>query len=213
MSSIADVKDKLFDPLTPEVDEIWGDIPVLCREAGEKMREVILSAASDGDSVGGVLETAVVGLPVGIGEPWFDTVEGLLAKAMFSIPAVKGVEFGAGFGISEMRGSMANDPFRSENGKVVTSKNNSGGINGGITNGMPVIFRTAVKPTPSIYKEQNTVNVESLDNRTLTIEGRHDPCIVHRARVVVEAMTAITVADLLVGRFGTDWLSTDAEKA
>ena len=207
IASLGGVKDKAFDPILPQIDAIGGELPVISPEAGAKMKELILSAANDGDSVGGILETAVTGMPAGVGEPWFDTAEGLLAQAMFSIPAVKGVEFGAGFGITEMRGSDANDPMRMENGEVVAAKNNSGGINGGITSGMPILFRTAVKPTPSIYKEQMTVDLSSGENETLKLEGRHDPCIVHRARVVVDAMTALTLADILAGRYGTDWLA------
>ena len=170
------------------------------------MRGVILNAARDGDSVGGVLETAVVGMPGGVGEPWFDTVEGQLAYAMFSIPAVKGFEFGSGFGITELRGSEANDSLKMDGGRIVTSTNHSGGVNGGITNGMPLIFRTAIKPTPSIYKEQSTVDLSNGTDEKLLIEGRHDPAIIHRAAVVVESMTALTLADMLAGRFGTDWL-------
>lgn len=205
IASIGSIKDKPFDAVCPQLDGICTDFPVLDPEAGEKMKAEILSAARDGDSVGGVLETAVTGLPTGVGEPWFDTVEGLLSLAMFSIPAVKGVEFGRGFDITSLRGSEANDPFRMSQGNITTATNNSGGINGGITNGMPIIFRVAVKPTPSIYKEQSTVNTSTLTDSKLIIEGRHDPAIIHRARSVVDAMTALTLADLLAGRFGTDW--------
>lgn len=205
IASIGSIKDEPFDAVRPQLDGIRSDFPVLDPEAGEKMKAEILSAARDGDSVGGVLETAVIGLPAGVGEPWFDTVEGLLSLAMFSIPAVKGVEFGRGFGITALRGSEANDPFRMSQGNITTATNNSGGINGGITNGMPIIFRVAVKPTPSIYKEQSTVNTSTLTDSDLIIEGRHDPAIIHRAKSVVDAMTALTLADLLAGRFGTDW--------
>lgn len=189
---IASLKDKHFS--------------VLDDNTKEKMIQVIRDAKTNGDSVGGVLETAVVGLPSGLGEPWFDTVEGILSHGLFSIPAVKGVEFGAGFAISDMLGSVANDSFKMENGKIVTETNNSGGINGGITNGMPIIFRTAFRPTPTIEKEQKTVNMVTGQNAILSAKGRHDPCIVHRARVVVDSITAIVLADMLVGRFGTDWL-------
>ena len=170
------------------------------------MRSAILAAASEGDSVGGILETAVTGVPAGVGEPWFDTVEGLLSHMMFSIPAVKGIEFGAGFALADMRGSEANDPMRMENGKVVTVTNHSGGINGGITNGMPLIFRTAVKPTPTIFKAQNTVDFKSMKDALLEANGRHDPAIVHRARAVQDAATAIVLCDALALRYGTDWL-------
>jgi chorismate synthase len=131
---------------------------------------------------------------------------------MFSIPAIKGIEFGRGFGLAEFKGSEANDPIRMENGRAVTLTNNNGGINGGITNGMPIVFRCAVKPTPSIFKEQSTVNMMSGENAALCLEGRHDPAIIHRARVVVDSMTAFVVADLLAGRYGTDFLATHSEK-
>ncbi len=152
------------------------------------------------------MQTAIVGLPAGLGEPWFDTMEGMLAHGIFSIPAVKGIEFGAGFGFADLKGSEANDAFCYENGNIVTRTNNNGGINGGITNGMPILFNTAVKPTPSIFKKQQTVNLSRKQNAEIELSGRHDPAIIHRARVVVDAVTALTVADFLVTRFGTDAL-------
>ncbi|MBR5437610.1 MAG: chorismate synthase, partial [Clostridia bacterium] len=155
--------------------------------------------------IGGVLSTAVTGIPAGVGEPWFDTVEGMLSHALFSVPAVKGVEFGAGFSFAQMKGSQANDPFCCADGEIITKTNNNGGINGGITNGMPVIFNCAVKPTPSIYKKQDTVNFKEKTNEELLIEGRHDPAIIHRARVVIDSVTALTLCDLLITRFGTDY--------
>ena len=173
---------------------------------GEAMQKHIEAIGAECDSVGGVLETAVIGLEAGLGEPWFDTVESLLSHGLFAIPAIKGVEFGDGFGLASLRGSKANDPFIICDGKVCTTSNRSGGINGGITNGMPIIFRCAVRPTPTIGKEQQTVNMQTGENATLQAKGRHDPCIVHRARVVVDAMTALTVCDLLSERHGTDWL-------
>ena len=182
------------------------DFAVLDSKASLKMTDEILKAREQGDSIGGVLETAVTGLPSGLGEPWFDTVEGMLSHALFSIPAVKGVEFGAGFEFASMYGSKANDAFAIKGGKVNTQTNNSGGINGGITNGMPVVFRTAFRPTPTISKPQNTVNINTLENAVLEAKGRHDPCIVHRARVVADSVTAIVLADMLIGRYGTDWL-------
>ena len=180
---------------------------VLDLERGEQMREAIEDAAAKGDSVGGILETAVLGLPAGVGEPWFDTVESVLSHALFSVPAVKGVEFGAGFALADMTGSQANDPFRMKNGTPVTSTNRNGGVNGGITNGMPLLFRSAVKPTPSISLEQQTVNPFTGEETALTIKGRHDPAIVHRARVVVDSVTALALCDLLALRYGTDWLA------
>ena len=172
----------------------------------EQMLTAITKAKADGDSVGGILETAVTGLPAGVGEPWFDTVEGLLSHALFSIPAIKGVEFGAGFSIASMRGSEANDAFYAENGQIKTKTNHAGGINGGITNGMPILFRCVVRPTPTIGKPQETVDLQTSENTTLAAKGRHDPCIVHRARIVVDCMTAITLCDILAGRYGVDWL-------
>ncbi len=200
-------------------DRSWGDMlsdikalgnkyfAVLDDEKEAQMTEKILAAKAEGDSVGGVLSTAVIGLPRGLGEPWFDTLEGVLAHALFSVPAIKGVEFGKGFALADMKGSEANDPFYAENGKIYTATNNSGGINGGITNGMPVTFNCAVRPTPTISKEQQTVNIKTRENVTLAAKGRHDPCIVHRARIVIDAVTAITLCDVLAGRFGTDWLA------
>ena len=173
------------------------------------MQAAILSAKEDNDSAGGVLETAVVGLPAGVGEPWFDSLEGLLSHGLFSIPGVKGVEFGDGFALAGMRGSEANDAFRpSENG-IVTATNHNGGINGGISNGMPLLFRCVVKPTPSISKKQETVEFTTGRAAELAIHGRHDPAIVHRARAVVDAVTALVLCDALAVRFGADWLRGD----
>lgn len=206
----AGIDDRAFDPVDPlsELDMLTDrDFPVLDPEAGEAMRTRILAARADGDSVGGILETAVCGMPAGVGEPWFDTVEGLLSHALFSIPAVKGVEFGDGFALADMRGSQSNDPLRACGGRAVAQSNRCGGIGGGITMGSPMIFRCAVKPTPSISREQQTVNLGTGENATLTIKGRHDPAIVHRARIVVDSMTAITLADMLAVRYGTDWLA------
>ncbi|MBQ6847891.1 MAG: chorismate synthase [Clostridia bacterium] len=173
----------------------------------ENIEEIILDAKTKGDSVGGVIETVVTGLPTGVGEPWFDSMESMLSHAVFSIPAVKGIEFGAGFSVADMLGSEANDPFRVVDGKIVTETNNNGGINGGITNGMPVVFSTAIKPTPTIFKEQNTVDIRDNSNTTLMASGRHDPCIVPRVGVVLDSVTALVLCDLLSARFGTDWMA------
>ena len=206
ISSLAGVCDRPFENIEADIETLEDLIfPTLSSRAAESMRAVIEQAAEEGDSVGGVLETAVTGLPAGVGEPWFDTVEGLLAHALFSIPAIKGVEFGDGFGFAELRGSEANDPLRVADGKVVTATNRNGGINGGITNGMPLIFRCAVKPTPSIFRDQDSVDLEKMQNAMLSLRGRHDPAIIHRARVVVDSITAITLCDLLATRFGTDF--------
>ena len=178
---------------------------VIDDQKGEEMRQAILAAKHDLDSVGGVLETAVCGLPAGIGEPFFNSVESVLAQLIFSVPAVKGLEFGAGFGFARMRGSAANDPMRMDGDKIITTSNNNGGINGGITNGMPIIFRTAIKPTPSIYQPQQTVDFAAKQDATLQIEGRHDPAIIHRARPVLDAMTALALVELFIEARGTAW--------
>jgi len=164
--------------------------------AGQQMQESIISAKSAGDSVGGIIETAVINLPAGYGDPFFDSLESTLAHLLFSIPGLKGVEFGAGFAFSEMRGSVANDAMYNKNGTVQTITNYNGGILGGISNGMPIIFRVAMKPTPSIHLEQNTVDSNG-DNTTIVVGGRHDPCIVPRAVPVVEAITAMAIWDML----------------
>ena len=207
ISRISDISDREFDSYESDIETLADlSFPVLDSAKADLMRACIEDAASEGDSVGGILETAVIGLPAGIGEPWFDTVEGLLSHALFSIPAIKGVEFGDGFGMANLTGSQANDAFRMEEDRVVTATNHNGGINGGITNGMPVIFRCAVKPTPSIFQEQESVDLLNGQNTTLTLTGRHDPAIIHRARVVVDSVAALVLCDLLALRFGTDFL-------
>ncbi len=164
-------------------------------EAAEEMMKVIEKARAEGDSVGGIIECFAINIPAGLGEPVFDTLEGDLAKAIFSIPAVKGIEFGSGFSSARKKGSENNDPFRIEKGKVITATNNAGGILGGISNGMPVVLRVAVKPTPSISKKQDTVDLETMTDSIVEITGRHDACIVPRAVPVVEAMVAVTICD------------------
>ena len=206
ISRISDICDRSFNSYESDIETLADlSFPVLDFQKADLMRACIEDAASEGDSVGGILETAVIGLPAGIGEPWFDTVEGVLSHALFSIPAIKGVEFGEGFGMADLRGSEANDALRMENGRVITATNHNGGINGGITNGMPLIFRCAVKPTPSIFQEQESVDLASGQNTTLTLQGRHDPAIIHRARVVVDSVVALVLCDLLALRFGTDF--------
>ena len=206
ISRISDICDRSFQSYESDVETLADlSFPVLDFAKADLMRACIEDAASEGDSVGGILETAVIGLPAGIGEPWFDTVEGMLSHALFSIPAIKGVEFGTGFGMADLRGSQANDAFRMQNGRVITTTNHNGGINGGITNGMPVVFRCAVKPTPSIFQEQQSVDLAKGQNITLNLAGRHDPAIIHRARVVVDSVAALVLCDLLALRFGTDF--------
>ena len=161
------------------------------------MAEVIEAAKNDTDSVGGVIECAVTGYPAGVGGPMFDGLEGALAKALYGIPGVKGVSFGNGFDATLLRGSENNDPFVVRDGHIATETNRSGGIQGGITNGMPLVFQVAFKPTPSIAKPQKTVDLRTLEETELVIQGRHDPCIVLRAVPVVEAVAAIVLTDLL----------------
>ncbi len=191
-----------------EIDGLFNkNFATLDDKVGSEMIDAINMAKSEGNSVGGVLETIIVGVDAGIGEPMFDTVEGLIAHALYAIPGIKGVEFGAGFSIADMTGKQANDSFFMDCDTVRTKTNNAGGINGGITNGMPILFRCAVRPTPTISIEQNTIDINKKTDAILNSKGRHDPCIVHRARIVVDCITAFTVADMLCSRYGTDWLA------
>ena len=207
IASCAGIKDRGFADLAADIATLGDkEFAVLDPTAEDAMKAAITAAKLEGDSVGGVLETAVLGMPVGVGEPWFDTVESVLAHILFGIPAIKGVEFGRGFDLAHMKGSEANDPFVARDGGIGTTTNNCGGILGGITNGMPILVRCAVKPTPSIYKEQATVDFAKGENVPLVIHGRHDPAIIHRARVVVDSAVAVALCDLLATRFGTDWL-------
>ena len=192
---IGGIKAKLtgFDEIKENVDQN----PVKCADlrAAEKMSRVIEKAKEEGDSVGGLIEGIALNVPVGLGEPVFDTLEGDLAKALFAIPAVKGVEFGSGFSAAGKRGSDNNDPFTIRNNKIVTLTNNAGGILGGISNGMPIVVRVAVKPTSSIAKSQPTVNLKDMESASLVVKGRHDVCIVPRAVPVVASMVAVTLCD------------------
>ncbi|MFD3156610.1 chorismate synthase [Haloimpatiens sp. FM7330] len=201
IKSIKDMEDDSLNPICINENELKKlaekEFAVLNEEKGKQMQKIILDAKDEGDSVGGVVECGVINLPQGLGNPFFDSVESMLAHMLFSIPAVKGVEFGAGFDLSEMNGSKANDEFYYEDNEVKTYTNNNGGILGGITNGMPLIFRCAFKPTPSISKSQKTIDIEKMTNSELNVIGRHDPCIVQRAVPVVEAAAAITILDLI----------------
>lgn len=199
------IEDRKFDE-----ENLYEDIQtcntklfsVLDDSKGEEMIELINQARKNQDSVGGILDTAIIGMDAGIGEPEFDSVESVLSHALFSIPACKGVMFGSGFALANMYGSQANDSFCMKDGIVTTKTNHNGGINGGITNGMPIRFQTVFKPTPSISQLQKTVNFKTKEDVEIEIQGRHDPAIIHRARVVVDAMSAITLVDLLISRFG-----------
>lgn len=200
------VCDKDFNNVLEEVKTLNNmTFPVL-DNIEDDIKEEINKCRENLDSIGGILQTAIVGLPVGLGDPWFSSVEGKLSNALFSIGGVKGVEFGLGFGFSEKTGSTCNDEFYIENKQVLTKTNNNGGINGGITNGMPVIFNTAIKPTPSIAKEQSSIDFVKEENVKLTIDGRHDPAIIRRIAVVIDSIVAIVVADLLATKYGFDFL-------
>ena len=189
------LSDTFFDPLNPQIDAVRSDFPVLSEYKAERMRQIIAEARADGDSVGGVIECAAVGLPAGLGEPMFGGMESRIAQLVYGIPAVKAVDFGIGPSVANIPGSENNDAYSVKNGEVKTLTNHCGGILGGITNGMPLIFSAALKPTPSISKPQQTVNLETGEITTLQIKGRHDPCIVPRAVPVVEAAAAIAIFD------------------
>lgn len=205
IASIADVHDVPFDPVLVCAADLaraqHSEFPVLDPVAGEAMRVRIEQARQEGDSVGGVIECAAIGLSAGLGGAMFDGLESAIAALAFGVPAVKGIEFGAGFAASGMTGSEHNDSFAIKNGRVVTETNRHGGILGGISSGMPLTFRVALKPTPSIAKEQKSVSLSRMEEETLTITGRHDPCVVPRAVCIMEAICAIAVLDaLLEGR-------------
>lgn len=189
-----------YDPvcISKEDLSLLDSFPVRTDEEEKRFRAEIMKAKADGDSVGGMIECAVIGLPAGLGAPMFDGMENRIAKIVFGIPAVKGVEFGSGMASASMRGSTSNDAYTVKDGKVVTKTNNAGGILGGITNGMPLIFRAAVKPTPSIAKEQDSVSLSKMQDKKLTVTGRHDPCIVPRAVPVTEAAAALAVLDAIL---------------
>ena len=194
--AIGDVEDP--SPLTASTAE--KAFPTVNEAAGEAMQAAIAQARAQGDSLGGVIECAVLGLPIGLGDPMFGGMENRIAGIVFGIPAVKGLEFGAGFAAAKLRGSQNNDSYTVKDGRIETRSNHCGGILGGITNGMPLVFRAAIKPTPSIAMEQDSVNLETLTEEKLRVGGRHDPCIVPRAVPVIEAAAAIAVYDALLGR-------------
>src|SRR5665647_309751 len=185
------------------VDEIRKNryaTPTRCPDIsfGEKMEEAIVNAKKEGDSLGGIIECLVLGMPVGVGEPLFDSLDADLAKSIFAVPAVKGVEFGMGFEASQMKGSQNNDAYQIEKGQVVSLTDNAGGVLGGLSSGMPIMMRVAIKPTPSIIKEQKTVNLKNMENAVLSVKGRHDPCVVPKAVPAIEAAIAITLADHMI---------------
>ena len=202
IKNIGDVYDDNIDIANPDVDTLrtlkGKTLPFISSEMENKASELIMSAKSDKDSIGGSIEAVICGIKGGVGSPFFESVESRISSMLFSVPAVKALEFGIGTEFSQMRGSQANDSFYVENGDVRTKTNNNGGINGGITNGMPIVLTATIKPTPSIAKEQKSVNINTKENVTMEIKGRHDPCIVQRAVPVIESALAITVLDLIL---------------
>lgn len=207
--SCENVSDAPFDSANVERDILKlknSDFPVIDESCKDKISQVITNAKNQLDSVGGIIETAVVNYPQGVGEPWFDSLESVLSHAMFSLGGIKGIEFGLGFDFATQRASKVNDPFSVKDGKIVTLTNNNGGINGGISNGMPITFKCAVKPTPSIAQQQKTVDFIKNENATLAIKGRHDPAIIRRICPVIESVTAMVLCDMLAVRYGTDCL-------
>lgn len=201
ISTLKGISDREFSDYRDDIKTLSKKLfPALSDTSEEKMLAHIEKAAEMGDSVGGVLQSAIIGVPAGLGEPFFDSVESEISHILFSIPAVKGVSFGCGFGFSELFGSEANDAYETDGVSVYTKTNNNGGILGGISTGMPIIVNTVIKPTPSIFKEQDTVSLSKLENTRLSIKGRHDPAIIHRARAVVDAALAIAVYDLSLSK-------------
>ena len=200
--SVGDIQDQAFDPMgvTREtLDRVKGEkFPTLSAEKGEEMRKRILAASAEGDSIGGTVECIVTGVPVGLGGALFGGLDGKIASAIFGIPAVKGIEFGAGFAAARLTGAENNDPYTVKDGKIQTLSNNAGGILGGISTGMPIVFTAAFKPTPSIAKPQQSVRLSTMEETELRVVGRHDPCIVPRAVPVVEAVTAIALLDAIL---------------
>ncbi len=202
----ADVTDRDFSNVLNDIKSLNDKMFPVLESIEEDIKEVCEKAATDKDSVGGVLQTAIYGLPVGLGDPWFSSVEGKIANGLFGIGGIKGIEFGEGFNFANLKGSKANDEFEVKDNKIVTKTNHNGGVNGGITNGMPVIFNCAVKPTPSIGIKQNTVDFETKENTELEIKGRHDPAIIRRIAVVIDSVVAIVICDLLKTKYGDDFL-------
>ena len=202
--AIGGIRDEFqVDMLNPQLDRIGADFPVFTPEAGERMRSRIAEVRAQGDSVGGVIECFITGLPAGLGEPMFGGVESRIAQIVYGIPAVKSCEFGAGYSVGYLLGSQCNDAYTIVDGEVRTRTNYAGGILGGITNGMPVTFVTAIKPTPSIARSQQSVSLQAREDRELVVKGRHDPCIVPRAVPVIEAAAAIAIYDLILSNTQT----------
>lgn len=201
IKQVGKVKDSSFDSLNLSKKDLEKllkkELPLIDDSKLEEVKEEITSYRMEGDSIGGIVECGVVGLKAGVGNPFFDSLESTISHLAFSVPAVKGIEFGEGFDFANMKGSEANDEYYLENGEIKTYSNNNGGITGGISNGMPLIFRVVIKPTPSISKEQRTVNINKMENETLSVTGRHDPCIVQRVLVVIESIAALSILELI----------------
>jgi len=210
IASIKDQNDKVFSDIEISEDMIKmlnsSQFPVLDSIQTKVFEEIILKAKNDKDSVGGTTETMVLGLDAGYGDPFFESIESVISSLIFSIPSVKGIEFGKGFPITKLFGSEANDSFYLDNNEIKTKTNNSGGIQGGISNGMPITFKTAIKPTPSIGKTQDTVDIKEMKEIKLNLQGRHDPAIVHRVVHVINAVTAYAILELIIRKEGYSWI-------
>lgn len=210
ISSIKDIVDECFNKTninnTIVQSLIDSDFPVINPAVKDAYEEIILTAKTNKDSVGGTIETAILNIGAGYGEPFFDSLESIIAHLVFSIPGVKGIEFGEGFNVTKLFGSEANDPFILENGSIRTSTNKSGGIQGGISNGMPIVFKTAIKPTASIGKPQQTVDYNKKETVILELSGRHDPAIIHRAIHVINAITSYAILEMIVRKEGSNWI-------
>jgi len=212
INSIKNTEDLSFSETILDEDVLrklqQSDFPLINEDNKTLFEEVILNAKANKNSVGGTIETCILNLPVGYGDPFFDSIESVLAHLLFSVPAIKAVEFGKGFEITKLLGSEANDPFQIIDGKISTTSNNSGGIQGGISNGMPVTFKVAVKPTASIGGPQETVNIETMSPTILELQGRHDPCIVHRVIHVINAITAYGILEIMTRKEGISWINS-----
>ena len=203
----ADVTDRDFDNVLEDIKQLNDKMFPVLNNIEDNIVKVCEKTALELDSIGGTLQTAIYGLPVGLGDPWFSSVEGKIANGLFGIGGIKGIEFGEGFNFANLKGSTANDEFEVKNNKIITKTNHNGGVNGGITNGMPVVFNCAVKPTPSIGKIQNSVNFKTKENTKLEIKGRHDPAIIRRIAVVIDSVVAIVICDLLKSKYGDNFLN------
>ena len=203
----ANVTDRDFDNVLEDIKQLNDKMFPVLNNIEDDIVKVCEKTALELDSIGGTLQTAIYGIPVGLGDPWFSSVEGKIANGLFGIGGIKGIEFGEGFNFANLKGSTANDEFEVKNNKVITKTNHNGGVNGGITNGMPVVFNCAVKPTPSIGKVQNSVNFKTKENTKLEIKGRHDPAIIRRIAVVIDSVVAIVICDLLKSKYGDNFLN------